>query len=119
MTKKDLQSGMIVELFNGDKCLVLDTDKGKILVDDSSYLLLRDYDNNLNFVSTDDYELELRLSIKRIFKINGNTGLNTLFNDDNLCLIWERKYISERKITKDEIRKVFDVKPYENITIID
>lgn len=29
MKKKDLQLGMVVELFNGDKCLVLDTDKGK------------------------------------------------------------------------------------------
>lgn len=119
MKKEYLQVGMVVELFNGDKCLVLDTDKGKILVDDSSYLLLRDYDNNLNFVSTDDNELKLRLSIKRIFKIHWNNSLNTLFNNDKLCLIWERKYISERKITKDEIRKVFDVKPYENITIID
>ena len=119
MKKEYLQVGMVVELFNGDKCLVLDTDKGKILVDDSTYLLLQDYDDNLNFVTTDDNELQYKYSIKRIFKIHWNNSLNTLFEENNLRLIWERKYISERKITKDEIRKAFDVKPYEDITIID
>ena len=118
MTKKDLQAGMIVELFNGDKCLVLDTDKGKILVDDSTYLMLNDYDNNLN-ITTADNDLLLKFSIKKIFKIHWNNCLNTLFEENNLRLIWERKYISERKISKDEIRKAFNIKPYENITIID
>lgn len=93
--------------------------KEKILVDDSSYLLLQKYDDNLNFVSTDDNELQYNFSIKKVFKIHGHIGLNTLFDLYNLRLIWERDYISERKISKNEIRKFFDVKPYEKLEIVD
>ena len=119
MTKKDLQSGMVVELFNGNKYLVLDSDIGKILVDDSTYFKLSDYDINLNFAATDDDELVLKFSIKKVFKIHGHIGLNTLFDLYNLRLIWDRKYISERKISKNEIRKIFNIKPYEKLEIID
>ena len=84
MTKSDLKNGMVVELRNGKRFLIVN-DRG--FGEDSSITLngFMGYDENLN-----DIMRYSEFDIIKIYKTEGNT-FKTLFNNERLSLIWERK----------------------------
>ena len=91
ITKSDLKNGMVVELRDGTRFLVVnDLGIGK----DSCINLdgLLGYDENLNDVS--GYST---FDITKIYKTAGNTFKN-LFDNERLSLIWEREEKEEIKV---------------------
>ena len=84
MKKSDLKNGMVVELRNGKRFLIVnDMGIGK----DSCINLdgFMGYNENLNDVTGDS-----TLDITKIYKTRGCTFKN-LFDKDRLSLIWERE----------------------------
>ena len=84
MTKSDLKNGMVVELRNGKRFLIVnDLGIGK----DSCINLdgFFGYDENLYDISRFS-----EFDITKIYKTVGNT-FRTLFNNERLNLIWERE----------------------------
>lgn len=93
MTKSDLKNGMVVELRNGKRFLIVNNfGIGK----DSCINLdgLLGYDENLNDVS--GYST---FDITKIYKTVGKT-FKTLFDNESLSLIWEREEKEEREEIK-------------------
>ena len=103
MTKSDLKNGMVVELRDGTRFLVVnDLGIGK----DSCINLdgLLGYDENLNDVS--GYST---FDITKIYKTVGHT-FKTLFDNESLSLIWGR----EEKEEKEELKVGDKVKVINN-----
>ena len=104
MTKSDLKNGMVVELRNGKRFLIVnDLGIGK----DSCINLdgFFGYDKNLNDVSGFS-----EFDITKIYKTVGNT-FKTLFDNERLSLIWEREEKSklskeDKQIIKKGIKKI-------------
>ena len=104
MTKSDLKNGMVVELRNGKRFLIVN-DLG--IGEDSCINLdgFMGYNENLNDVSGfSEYD------ITKIYKTAGNTFKN-LFDNERLILIWERKKqpkLSEKdkKVIKKGLKKM-------------
>ena len=92
MKKSDLKNGMVVELRNGKRFLIVN-DFG---IDEGSCINLdgfMGYNENLNDVSGfSEYD------ITKIYKTVGNT-FRTLFDNERLNLIWERE---ETKLSKED-----------------
>ena len=91
ITKSDLKNGMVVELRNGKRFLIInDLGIGK----DSCINLdgLLGYDENLNDVS--GYST---FDITKIYKTVGHT-FKTLFDNESLSLIWGREEKEELKV---------------------
>ena len=104
MTKSDLKNGMVVELRNGKRFLIVnDFGIGK----DSCINLdgFFGYDENLNDVSGFS-----EFDITKIYKTVGNT-FKTLFDNERLTLIWEREDKEElsnedKQIIKKGLKKI-------------
>ena len=104
MRKSDLKNGMVVELRNGKRFLIVnDMGIGK----DSCINLdgFFGYDENLNDVSGFS-----EFDITKIYKTVGNT-FKTLFDNERLSLIWEREEKSklskeDKKIIKKGLKKI-------------
>lgn len=104
MTKSDLKNGMVVELRNGKRFLIVnDLGIGK----DSCINLdgFLGYDENLNDVSGDS-----EFDITKIYKTEGTT-FKTLFDNERLSLIWEREEKSklsneDKQIIKKGLKKI-------------
>ena len=104
MKKSDLKNGMVVELRNGKRFLIVnDLGIGK----DSCIKLdgLVGYDENLNDVSGFS-----EFDITKIYKTVGNT-FKTLFDNERLNLIWEREEETklsneDKQIIKKGIKKI-------------
>ena len=104
MTKSDLKNGMVVELRNGKRFLIVnDLGIGK----DSCINLdgFMGYDENLN-----DIMRYSEYDIIKIYKTEGNT-FKTLFDNERLTLIWEREEKSklseeDKQIIKKGIKKI-------------
>ena len=104
MTKSDLKNGMVVELRNGKRFLIVnDLGIGK----DSCINLdgFFGYDENLNDVSEFS-----EFDITKIYKTVGTT-FKTLFDKERLSLIWEREEKQElsnedKQIIKKGIKKI-------------
>ena len=104
MKKSDLKNGMVVELRNGKRFLIVnDLGIGK----DSCINLdgFFGYDKDLNDVSGFS-----EFDITKIYKTVGN-NFNNLFNDGRLSLIWEREEKQElsnedKQIIKNGIKKI-------------
>lgn len=98
MTKSDLENGMVVELRNGKRFLIVN-DLG---IGEVSCINLNGYwgyDENLNDVNGD------RISdITKIYKTEG-FAFNNLFNSGELSLIWERE---EKEMKVGDEVKVID-----------
>ena len=113
MTKSDLKNGMVVELRNGKRFLIVD-DLG--IGKDSCINLdgLFGYDENLNDVSGFS-----EFDIIKIYKTVGNT-FKTLFDKEILSLIWERGEKSklskeDKKVIKKGLKKIQEeCKNHEN-----
>ena len=104
MTKSDLKNGMVVELRNGKRFLIVD-DLG--IGKDSSINLdgFFGYDKNLYDVIGDS-----TFDITKIYKTEGTT-FKTLFDNERLSLIWEREEKSklseeDKQIIKNGIKKI-------------
>lgn len=91
-TKADLRDGMVVEYRDGDRRLVID----ECLVGKDSHYELSAYNENLE----NEYP---RLTIMKVFKICRRAILESILDDDNLELIWERA--ESKKMTVEEMRK--------------
>ena len=103
MTKSDLKNGMVVELRNGKRFLIVnDIGIGK----DSCINLdgFFGYDENLNDVSEFS-----EFDITKIYKTVGTT-FKTLFDKERLSLIWEREETKlsneDKQIIKKGIKKI-------------
>ena len=99
MTKSDLKNGMVVELRNGKRFLIVN-DLG--IGEDSCITLngFMGYDKNLN-----DIMRYSEYDITKIYKTEGNT-FNNLFDNERLSLIWEREEKQElSKKDKKVIKK--------------
>ena len=113
MTKSDLKNGMVVELRNGKRFLIVnDLGIGK----DSCINLdgFMGYDKNLNDVIGDS-----TFDITKIYKTEGTT-FKTLFDKERLSLIWEREEKSKlseeyKQIIKKGLKKIQEeCKNHEN-----
>ena len=104
MTKSDLKNGMVVELRNGKRFLIVnDLGIGK----DSCINLngFFGYDENLYDVSGDS-----EFDITKIYKTEGTT-FKTLFDNEILILTWEREEKSklsekDKKVIKKGLKKI-------------
>ena len=104
MTKSDLKNGMVVELRNGKRFLIVNAlgiGKDSCINLDGVF----GYDENLNDVSGFS-----EFDITKIYKTVGNT-FKTLFDNERLSLIWEREEkpkLSEedKQIIKKGIKKI-------------
>ena len=104
MTKSDLKNGMVVELRNGKRFLIVnDLGIGK----DSCINLdgFFGYDENLYDIIGDS-----KYDITKIYKTAGNT-FNNLFDNERLSLIWEREEKQElsnedKQIIKKGLKKI-------------
>ena len=103
MKKSDLKNGMVVELRNGKRFLIVnDLGIGK----DSCIKLdgLVGYDENLYDINGDS-----TYDITKIYKTVGNT-FKTLFDNERLNLIWEREETKlsneDKQIIKKGIKKI-------------
>ena len=97
MKKSDLKNGMVVELRNGKRFLIVnDMGIGK----DSCINLdgFFGYDENLNDVSGFS-----EFDITKIYKTVGNT-FKTLFDNERLSLIWERE--EKPKLSEKDKNKI-------------
>ena len=104
MTKSDLKNGMVVELRNGKRFLIVN-DRG--FGEDSSITLngFMGYDENLN-----DIMRYSEFDITKIYKTERNT-FNNLFDNERLSLIWEREEQpklsnEDKQIIKKGIKKI-------------
>ena len=104
MKKSDLKNGMVVELRNGKRFLIVD-DRG--FGEDSCIALngFMGYDENLN-----DIMRYSEFDIIKIYKTEGNT-FKSLFDKDRLSLIWEREEKSklskeDKKVIKKGLKKI-------------
>ena len=93
MTKSDLKNGMVVELRNGKRFLIVNNfgiGKDSCIYLDGSF----GYDENLYDVIGDS-----TFDITEIYKTVGHT-FKTLFDNKSLSLIWEREEKEEREEIK-------------------
>ena len=103
MTKSELKNGMVVELRNGKRFLIVN-DRG--FGEDSSITLngFMGYDENLN-----DIMRYSEFDIIKIYKTEGNT-FKTLFDNERLSLIWEREETKlsneDKQIIKKGLKKI-------------
>ena len=103
MKKSDLKNGMVVELRNGKRFLIVnDIGIGK----DTCINLdgFGGYDENLyDVIGYSEYD------ITKIYKTEGNT-FNNLFDNERLSLIWEREETKlsneDKQIIKKGIKKI-------------
>ena len=97
MKKSDLKNGMVVELRNGKRFLIVNAlGIGK----DSCIKLngLVGYDENLyDVIGYSEYD------ITKIYKTEGNT-FNNLFDNERLSLIWERE--EKPKLSEKDKNKI-------------
>ena len=104
MTKSDLKNGMVVELRNGKRFLIVnDLGIGKDTF--SNLDGYSGYDENLNDISD-----AKTFDITKIYKTVGTT-FKTLFDNERLSLIWEREEKSklskeDKKVIKKGLKKI-------------
>ena len=104
MKKSDLKNGMVVELRNGKRFLIVN-DRG--FGEDSCITIngFMGYDENLN-----DIMRYSEFDIIKIYKTEGNT-FKTLFDNERLNLIWEREEQpklsnEDKQIIKKGLKKI-------------
>lgn len=90
MTKKDLKSGMVVELRNGERYLF----NGVVLINFEGYMIMAiNYSQDLRSKHYREQD------IVKVYKSKPNS-LRTIFQDKYLTMIWDRKNM---KLTDEEI----------------
>lgn len=86
-TKVSLKPGMVVEYEDGQRRLVLPTEKGLSLIGENGTV------GNLNDSFNDDltHKVFCSRNIVKIYNVKTNCVISDLFKDDFLTLIWEQK----------------------------
>lgn len=111
MTKADLKTGMVVELRNGDKFLVMlnpDCEDRELISFYGGFMKLNNYDDNLNDNEGDaEYDIikvyTAETSICRLFESSNGKGLR-------LTLLWERSEVKEMAIEEIEEQLGYKIK---------
>lgn len=111
-TLKDIKPGMVVELRNQDRMLVIPIEGKLVLIDQECSFSIDSYDEELF-----DSERLVELDIVKVFETVSRPSLLSLFEDSYLKLIWERP--KKKEISKQAIRKAFNIKPDEEFEIVD
>lgn len=93
MTKSDLKNGMVVELRNGNKKLVLNNK----MVNDCGYLDFDLFTSDLKHTSSSH-------TIIKIYETKGRY-FDELLLEDYLTLLWQRQEKSEAEIKLEQIQK--------------
>ena len=93
----DLKSGMVVELRDGRKKLVLESKLRPFLIDLQHYQSTCDYDKNM-------VNLLESKTINKVYEITSAANLADLLNGKSLNLIWERKP-KPKEMTMEELEK--------------
>lgn len=108
-TKADLKDGMVIETRGKERYLVL----GNRAIRNSGYNSLNGYGDDLTEC---EYHYKL-YDIVRVFKVSNDCvrKLDTLFHDENLELIWERKEI--KRMTNEEMRQKLEELTGEKIEV--
>lgn len=96
MTKDDLRTGMVVELRNGDVCLVI----GGNFVDKTTHIPIDAYNYGLAIENNDKFD------VLRIYKEPKNLlGFDSLKRTGGLKLLWERQEKSPIQLEIEELEK--------------
>lgn len=108
-TKADLKDGMVIETRVRVRYLVL----GNRVIRNSGYNNLSKYGDDLTGCRYHDKSYD----IVRVFKVRNDClrNLDSLFEDCNLDLIWERK--ETKRMTTEEMRKKLEELTSEKIEI--
>ena len=96
ISKNDLKDGMIVELRNGSKRLVLLNKLYKLVGEKEAH----DFDFMENDLTN---SADHKFDVMKVYNTKG-CNLITLFLQDNLTLIWEREEKSESEINLEKIQ---------------
>lgn len=94
MKKSDLKDGMIVELRNGKRAIVLND---YLLGLEMWFYLSHQYNDNLTYVNGEEKRLTEPFDIIKVYKTDFSS-LERLLLDKKLELIWERKEIDWNKV---------------------
>lgn len=106
-TKSDLKDGMVVEY--NDNCFGKRLVVGGFLIGEDGYADLGDYNENLKSGVSD-------LEIVRVYKIKHMRKIDSIMEDHNLELIWERK--ESKKMTVEEMRQKLEELTGEEIEVM-
>lgn len=111
-TLKDIKPSMIVELRNHDRMLAILVE-GKLRFIDQEGAFNIYHDENFS-------ELEglTDLDIIKVFEPAIGSTLLSLFEDPYLKLVWERPK-KKRVVSKQAIKKAFNIKPDEELEIVE
>lgn len=90
MLKKDLKDGMVVELRNGQRYLLINNR----MLDLGGFVRLTNYSEDLKNENSKGYD------IVKVYEIEIAYSLTDIFKDANLTLTWERK---EYELTDKEV----------------
>lgn len=88
MSKDDLRPGMVVETNDGNKYLVAVLAGKTILTGLGGWLDLKDYGQDLKMKEKDFYG---KFAISNVYEVKRPLGMNRMFDDKNLTLIWDRE----------------------------
>lgn len=89
MKKEDLKNGMIIECRNGNRYVVLNN----VVVRETNWFSMNSITNDLK----DKYGKNEYVIVK-VYESYSATGLDNIFEDENLKLIWERETKIELKM---------------------
>ncbi len=104
-TKENLKTGMVIEYASGDRDLVV----GNTLMGKDKYATLYEYDINLIPLCERDKDL----IIVRVYITSGRT-FDTVFESENLKLIWDRdNYIMTKEKAEEKLKELLG----KNVTI--
>jgi hypothetical protein len=106
-TKKDLRSGMVVEMENGDLWMVIISPEGKpYLFEDGNFDPLSYWDENLDY----NGEFPIGAIITKVYSFTPIEGTNLRNKIKNALLVWERKPAKEMTVEELELILGYKVK---------
>lgn len=95
--KSDLKDGMVVELKNGYRGIVIHN----LIVGEDFYIQLSNY--NYSLIVNYNNSIVNGLNIIKVYNALSYKGFKNYIKDENLTLIWERE--NPRKMRKEEIEE--------------
>ena len=104
-TKEDLKDGMVVQYRDGKRRLVV----AEMLIGKDGFLTLEPFNENLENIKFMEH------TIVKIYEIKNAAPFNSVLDDENLELIWERT--KSKKMTAEEMRKKLEKLTGEKIKV--
>ena len=96
-TKDDLKDGMVVELKNGYRGIIIHN----LIIGEDFYIQLSNYNDRL--IANYNNPIVNGLNIIKVYNALSYKGFKNYIKDENLTLIWERE--EPVKMTKEEIEE--------------